>query len=256
MRRFEGRAAFITAAARAIGLAAARRLALEGARVAIADRDEAALGQVAGEMKSAGLAVVPVVMDSMDARSTANGFARAVSEVGPIDILVNNAGGSLHTPQNFLEESDSDWDSVMQLNLTAAVRASRAVLPGMVERRYGRIVNLGSKAGRFGSLFAGANYAAAKGAVQAMTRQLAMEYGPHGITVNCVAPGLILTERTRGFYASRRSEEERARTLAEIPVRRHGEVEDVAAAIAFLASEEAAFITGVTLDVNGGQVMA
>ena len=124
----------------------------------------------------------------------------------------------------------------MQLNLSAAVRASRAVLPGMIERRYGRIVNLGSKAGRFGSLFAGANYAAAKGAVQAMTRQLAMEYGPHGITVNCVAPGLILTERTRGFYASRRSEEERARTLAEIPVRRHGEVEDVATAIAFLAS--------------------
>ncbi|KAB2920744.1 MAG: SDR family oxidoreductase [Hyphomicrobiaceae bacterium] len=256
MRRFEGRAAFITAAARAIGLAAARRLALEGARVAIADRDEAALRQVAGEMKSAGLAVVPIVMDSMDAPSTADGFARAVSDVGPIDILVNNAGGSLHTPQHFLEESDGDWDSVMQLNLSAAVRASRAVLPGMIERRYGRIINLGSKAGRFGSLFAGANYAAAKGAVQAMTRQLAMEYGPHGITVNCVAPGLILTERTRGFYASRRSEDERARTLAEIPVRRHGEVEDVAAAIAFLASEEAAFITGVTLDVNGGQVMA
>ena len=176
--------------------------------------------------------------------------------IGTVDILVNNAGGSLHTPQLFLEETDAHWESVMGLNLTAAVRMCRLALPGMIERRYGRIVNLGSKAGRFGSLFAGANYAAAKGAVQALTRQMAMEYGPHGITVNCVAPGLVLTDRTRGFYASRRSAEDRARTLEDIPMRRHGEPEDVAAAIAFLASPDASFITGVTLDVNGGQVMA
>jgi NAD(P)-dependent dehydrogenase (short-subunit alcohol dehydrogenase family) len=256
MGRFEGKGVVITAAARAIGLACAMRFASEGARVAITDRDGPALDEAVANAKSAGVALQPIVLDMNEAQSLAEGFARAAQAVGKVDILVNNAGGSLHTPQQFLEETDEHWDSVMGLNLNAAVRMCRLALPGMIERRYGRIVNLGSKAGRFGSLFAGANYAAAKGAVQALTRQMAMEYGPHGITVNCVAPGLVLTERTRGFYASRRSAEDRARTLEDIPMRRHGDPEDVAAAIAFLASPEASFITGVTLDVNGGQVMA
>ncbi|MBL8334585.1 MAG: SDR family oxidoreductase, partial [Rubrivivax sp.] len=109
---------------------------------------------------------------------------------------------------------------------------------------------------RFGSLIAGANYAAAKGAMAAVTRQLAQEFGPHGITVNCICPGVVMTERTRGLWAQRRSAEERERVLQEIPLRRHAEVEDVAAAAAFLASDDAGFITGVTLDVNGGQGMA
>ena len=256
MGRFEGRGVVITAAARAIGLACAMRFASEGARVAITDRDGPALDEAVANAKATGLALQAIVLDMNDADSLASGFEKATALVGSVDILVNNAGGSLHTPQLFLDETDAHWDDVMGLNLTAAVRMCRLALPGMIERRYGRIVNLGSKAGRFGSLFAGANYAAAKGAVQALTRQMAMEYGPHGITVNCVAPGLVLTERTRGFYASRRSAEDRARTLEDIPVRRHGEPEDVAAAIAFLASPEASFITGVTLDVNGGQVMA
>jgi 3-oxoacyl-[acyl-carrier protein] reductase/2-hydroxycyclohexanecarboxyl-CoA dehydrogenase len=256
MGRFEGKGVVITAAARAIGLACAMRFASEGARVTITDRDGAALDEAVGSAKAAGVTLHAIVLDMNDADSLAGGFEKAAALVGTVDILVNNAGGSLHTPQLFLDESDAHWDTVMGLNLTAAVRMCRLALPGMIERRYGRIVNLGSKAGRFGSLFAGANYAAAKGAVQALTRQMAMEYGPHGITVNCVAPGLVLTERTRGFYASRRSAEERARTLEDIPVRRHGEPEDVASAIAFLASPEASFITGVTLDVNGGQVMA
>ena len=256
MKRFDGKGVVVTAAARAIGLACAMRFASEGARVAITDRDGPALDEAVANARSAGITLHSVVLDMTDAQSLADGFQKAAAAVGSVDILVNNAGGSLHTPQHFLDENDAHWDSVMGLNLTATVRMCRLALPGMIERRYGRIVNLGSKAGRFGSLFAGANYAAAKGAVQALTRQMAMEYGPHGITVNCVAPGLVLTERTRGFYASRRSDEERARTLAEIPMRRHGEPEDVATAIAFLASEEASFITGVTLDVNGGQVMA
>jgi 3-oxoacyl-[acyl-carrier protein] reductase/2-hydroxycyclohexanecarboxyl-CoA dehydrogenase len=256
MGRFNGRGVVITAAARAIGLACAMRFASEGARVAITDRDGPALEEAVASARAAGVALHAIVLDMNDADSLAGGFEKAAALVGSVDILVNNAGGSLHTPQLFLDESDAHWDAVMGLNLTAAVRMCRLALPGMIERRYGRIVNLGSKAGRFGSLFAGANYAAAKGAIQALTRQMAMEYGPHGITVNCVAPGLVLTERTRGFYASRRSEEERARTLEDIPVRRHGEPEDVASAIAFLASPEASFITGVTLDVNGGQVMA
>ena len=109
---------------------------------------------------------------------------------------------------------------------------------------------------RFGSLVAGANYAASKGAISAMTRQLAMEFGPVGITVNCVCPGLVMTARTRARWESRKTPEERARLLQTIPLRRHAEAEDIAGAIAFLASDDAAFITGVTLDVNGGEVMA
>ena len=256
MGRFEGRGVVITAAARAIGLACAMRFAAEGARVVITDRDEPALNEAVANAKAAGVTLHAIVLDMNDAQSLAGGYEKAAGLVGTVDILVNNAGGSLHTPQHFLDESDDDWDAVMGLNLSATVRMCRLALPAMIERRYGRIVNLGSKAGRFGSLFAGANYAAAKGAIQALTRQMAMEYGPHGITVNCVAPGLVLTDRTRVFYASRRSAEDRARILEDIPMRRHGEPEDVATAIAFLASSEASFITGVTLDVNGGQVMA
>jgi NAD(P)-dependent dehydrogenase (short-subunit alcohol dehydrogenase family) len=126
----------------------------------------------------------------------------------------------------------------------------------MAAGQNGRIINFGSKAGRFGSLIAGPNYAAAKGAVSALTRQLAQEFGPQGITVNCICPGVVMTERTRGLWAERRSDEERERILQEIPLRRYAEVEDVAAAVAFFASTDASFITGVTLDLNGGQGMA
>ncbi len=144
----------------------------------------------------------------------------------------------------------------MNLNLMGAVWASRAVLPGMAARRFGRIVNFGSKAGRFGSLIAGPNYAAAKGAIAALTRQMAQEFGPQGVTVNCICPGVVMTDRTRGLWAERRTPEERERVLQEIPLRRHAEVEDVAAAVAFFASDDAGFITGTTLDLNGGQGMA
>jgi NAD(P)-dependent dehydrogenase (short-subunit alcohol dehydrogenase family) len=120
----------------------------------------------------------------------------------------------------------------------------------------GRIVNVGSKAGRFSSKVAGANYAASKGAISALTRQLAAEYGPKGITVNCVCPGLVMTPRTKARWESRKTPEERASLLESIPLRRHAEPQDVAAAIAFLASDDSAFITGITLDVNGGEVMA
>ena len=181
---------------------------------------------------------------------------KAVAEMGRVDILVNNAGGSLHTPFPYMQESDADWQRVMDLNVMGAVWASKAVLPVMAENGYGRIVNFGSKAGRYGSLIAGANYAAAKGAIAAMTRQMAQEFGPMGINVNCICPGVVMTERTAGLWAERRTEEEREQVLATIPVRRYCEVDDVAAAVAFLASEDSKFITGISLDLNGGQAMA
>lgn len=257
-RRFEGRTAVLTAAARGIGFACAARLAAEGAQVWITDRDEAALAQATEVAQAAGLQLRAEPMNSADASNTARVLAGIVARAGTVDVLVNNAGGSLHTPFAFLEEDARDWQRVLDLNVMGAVAACRAVLPAMAARGRGRgrIVNFGSKAGRFGSLIAGANYAAAKGAIAALTRQLAQEFGPRGITVNCICPGVVMTERTRGLWAERRTPAERERVLQDIPLRRHAEVEDVAAAVAFLASDDAAFITGISLDLNGGQVMA
>ena len=255
-RRMSGKVVLLTAAARGIGFASAVRLAAEGATVCITDRDQAALAEATAIAADRGLALHGSAMDSSDPAMVAAVIADVLRGHGRIDILVNNAGGSLHTPYRFADETDEDWQRVLDLNVRGAVWASKAVLPAMVTNGHGRIINFGSKAGRFGSLIAGANYAAAKGAIASMTRQMAMEYGPHGITVNCICPGVVMTERTRGLWAERRTPEERRKVLEEIPLRRHCEVEDIAAAVAFLSSDDAAFITGVTLDVNGGQAMA
>ncbi|GAB3772715.1 glucose 1-dehydrogenase [Ramlibacter monticola] len=255
-RRFGGKVALLTGAARGIGFASAVRLAGEGARVCITDRDARALEEAVGIAAAAGVQLHSCVMDSSDAGDVAQRIEEVSVTVGGIDILVNNAGGSLHTPFQFMQESDADWQRVMDLNLMGAVWASKAVLPGMIAKRYGRIVNFGSKAGRYGSLIAGANYAAAKGAVASMTRQMAQEFGPMGITVNSICPGVVMTERTSSLWSERRTAEEREQVLATIPVRRYCEVDDVAATVAFLASDDSAFITGASLDLNGGQAMA
>ncbi len=256
MQRFVDRVVLITAAGRGIGRVTALRFAREGARVHVADADGDALAQTAAEAAQADTPLATLVMDSTDAAAIGAGIASVLARDGRIDVLVNNAGGSLHTPYRFLDESDADWKRVLDLNLMGTVWASRAVLPSMVAHGAGRIVNLGSKAGQYASLIAGANYGAAKGAIASLTRQLAMEFGPAGITVNCVCPGVVLTERTSRLWAERRTAEERARVLGEIPLRRHAIAEDVAGVVAFLASDDAAFVTGVALDVNGGQAMA
>ena len=250
-----GRTAFINGGASGIGRASAIRLAAEGASVWITGRDDVRLDEALAEAARLGLSLRKLQADSADARAISDAIDYAQSIDGRLDVLVNNAGGSLQTPYQFEQESDDDWQRVLELNVMGSVRACRRAVAHMRAGGGGRIVNVGSKAGRFGSLVAGANYAASKGAISAMTRQLAMEFGPVGITVNCVCPGLVMTARTQARWESRKSPEERARLLQSIPLRRHAKAEDIAGAIAFLASDDAAFITGVTLDVNGGEVM-
>lgn len=256
MRGLSGKTAFLTGAGAGIGRATALRLAREGMRVWVSDRDPGALEATRQEAAGLNLQLETVQADSGSSAEISLAIQQACDATGGLDVLVNNAGGSLHTPYRFADETDEDWLRVMNLNLMGAVWACRAALPLMQRGGGGRVINYGSKAGRFGSLIAGPNYAAAKGAIESLTRQLAMEYGPHGITVNCICPGVVLTARTSGLWAERRTQEERDRILSEIPLRRHATVDDIAGVVAFLASDDAAFITGVSLDVNGGQAMA
>lgn len=254
--RFEGQSILVTGAGSAIGWAVAKQFASEGASVTVWDINQKATLDVEKQAQDAGHNIQAEQLDLLNTQAIEQGVTNLIAKEGRIDVLVNNVGGSLHTPQHFLELTDEHWQRVMDINLTSAVRVTRLIIPHMVKRSYGRIVNLGSKAGRFGSLFTGANYAASKGAIQAMTLQIAHEFGPVGITCNAVCPGVILTDRVDRLLASRQTPEQRQKVIQTIPVRRHGTVEDVAAAILFLATKEAGFITGVMLDVNGGQAMS
>ena len=254
MHRYKGRTALISAAADGLGLGIAERLCAEGGNVVVLDVNAEAIDTARQRPGMQGARFEQ--LDLFDGKAIMRTIAGLRSEGITIDILVNNAGGSLHTPRPFLDASDTDWQRVLDLNIMASVRLTRAVLPQMIQAEYGRIVNLGSKAGRYGSLFTGANYVAAKGAVQSMTLQIAQEFGPSGITCNAVCPGAIMTPRVQRLLAERMSEAEREAVVQSIPMRRNGQVEDVAATVAFLASEEAGFITGQLIDVNGGQGMA
>lgn len=252
--RFEGRSALVSAGSGGIGLGIVIRLAAEGADVVALGRTQETIEEAKKMPGTENISFVQV--DLSDAAAVDKTMSTLLAGDRYFDVLVNNAGGSLHTPKAFLEQSNEDWDRVLNMNINVTVQLTRAVIPSMRRRGYGRIVNMGSKAGRYGSLFTGANYCAAKGAVQSMTLQLAQEFGPDGITCNAVCPGAILTPRLDRLLSDRMTPEERRSVEQSIPVRRHGSVEDVAATVAFLSSEEASFITGQLIDLNGGQAMA
>ena len=243
----KNRVAFVTGASRGIGRACAVALSAAGARVVLAARQVEKLEQVAAEIRTAGAEAFVVPMDLGVPDSIRSAFSKAAKEFGRIDILVNNA--AITKDGLAVRMKSQDWDDVLATNLTGAFIATQQVLLGMMRERWGRIINITSvvaEAGNAGQ----ANYVASKAGLIGLTKSLAQEMASRNVTVNAIAPGFIDTDMTAGL-----PQEWKEKLLAAIPLGRLGKSEDVAAAVRFLASEEAGYITGHVLNVNGGMYM-
>jgi 2-hydroxycyclohexanecarboxyl-CoA dehydrogenase len=246
--KHQGRVALVTGAARGIGAAIAHRLAADGATVIVADLDgDAAKASAASlEGKAIGLGV-----DVSSATSVRAAFDEAAAAIGSPEILVNNAGIDVIKP--FVDSTEDEWDRVIAVNLKGPINCCRSALDGMIERGFGRIVNIASDAGRVGSS-GEAVYSATKGGVIAFTKTLAREMARRGITVNCVCPGP--TETALLGQVAEYSQKLYDSLARAIPLGRTGRPEDIAPAVSFLVSDDASFITGQTLSVSGGLTMS
>lgn len=241
-----GQVALVTGAARGIGFAIAQALGQCGARVVVADLDQAAAQRAAAQLVEQGVEAIGLAVDVADEQQVLAMVAAVEVAMGHVDILVNNAGIVSTGP--LLEVSAAEWNRVLAIDLSSVFYCAKAVLPAMMDRRSGRIINIASVAGkRGGGLLGNSCYAAAKGGVIALTKGLAREGGPFNITANAIAPALTDTEMTCGL-----APDARARVLADMPLGRAGTPQDIAMAVCFLASGAAAFVTGEIMDVDGG----
>jgi 3-oxoacyl-[acyl-carrier protein] reductase len=248
--RFVGRVVVVTGAARGIGRRITQAFAREGARVAALDIDGAGLTALGQELEERREDVLTLKADVTAAADVRAAVEAVVGRWGRVDVLVNNAGG-FSVIRRTEEIPDAEWDAVLRFNVTSAFLTTKAVLPIMRRQRAGTIVNLSSIAGRAAAVTVTSHYAAAKAAILGFTRHLAREVASEGIRVNAVAPGTVATERFRAL----RSEEDARRLAASVPLGRVAEPDEIADVVLFLASDAAGYITGATIDVNGGLVM-
>jgi 2-hydroxycyclohexanecarboxyl-CoA dehydrogenase len=248
------RVAFVSGAGRGIGRAIAVKLAGQENAVAVADLREREATETAAAIEDGGGRALAVPIDVTDSDRVEEAVRLAQAELGPVDILVNNAGWDEYHP--FVETDEEFWDRVIEINFKGCLRLTRALLPGMVERGWGRVINIGSDAGRVGSSLE-AVYSGAKGGVIAFTKTIAREVARSGVTANAVCPGPTETPMLEEIAAGSENAAKVIEAMTRaVPMKRLGQPEDVAAAVAFLASEDAGFITGQTLSVSGGLTMA
>lgn len=250
--RFAGRTVLVTAGAEGIGGGAARAFAQQGADIVVGDLDGAALERLEEETRELGVGVLANCVDATDSTQVEAMTNEAVDRFGRVDVLVSAAGG-YGGPRGLLDVSDEEWDAGMALNVSTAFKAIRAVTPTMIAAGHGRIIVISSASGRAPSMATSSvvYYAAGKAALLGLMRQCAIELGPHGITVNAIAPGTTYTPRLARF----RSRETFEAINRQVPLGRIAEVEDQMGPLLFLASDDAGYVNGATLDVNGGRLM-
>jgi 2-hydroxycyclohexanecarboxyl-CoA dehydrogenase len=246
-----GRVAVVTGAASGIGLAIARRLGQRGDRVALLDRQGDALARAAEEVRATGAQAIAAEVDVTDRRAIDDALDKVRAELGPVAIMVTSAG--LDAFESFTDITTESWERILAINLTGTFHCLQAAVPDMLAARWGRMVTISSSSAQSGAARM-AHYVASKGGVIGLTKALALELAPHGITVNTIPPGLIDTPMSRRAEAAK-DLASLEKLGARIPVRRAGTPDDIAALCAYLCSEEAGYITGQVIGVNGGMVL-
>jgi 2-hydroxycyclohexanecarboxyl-CoA dehydrogenase len=249
------RVALVTGGARGIGGAIAAALAADGFAVAVADLNVPQAEETAGSIVQAGGKAIGVRLDVTDSASVADGIAKVIEELGEIDVLVNNAGWDDLKP--FVKTDEEFWDRIIEINFKGALRLTHGVLPGMLDRQWGRIINIGSDAGRVGSSLESV-YSGAKGGVIAFTKTIAREVARKGVTANAVCPGPTNTPMLKEIVAKQGGDGDKviAAMVSGVPMKRLAEPGEIAAAVRFFARDDAGYVTGQTLSVSGGLTMA